>query len=181
MILTVLPVIPPEARPLIQLETGNFTSSDLNELYRLIIARNEKVKKMIEEDLPASVINNDKRLLQEAVDALLDNSAKSKPIVNKNRVALSSITDKMKGKSGLFRQNLLGKRVDYSGRSAIVAGPNLKLYEAGIPMEIILKMFKPFIIAELIRKVDQFGNEIQPVAVSPKDAEKMIQRQDAVI
>ena len=181
MILNVLPVTPPDTRPIIQLDGGRFTTSDINNLYRKIIIRNERLKKMIEIDAPTIILNNEKRMLQEAVDALFDNSSKKKPIVGKDKRALKSLANSLKGKQGLFRQNLLGKRVDYSGRSVIVIGPELKMYEAGIPSTMILKLFKPFIIHELIKKYDEYGLECIPIAANIRIAEEMINNQDNVI
>ncbi len=178
MILNVLPVTPPDTRPIIQLDGGRFTTSDINNLYRKIIIRNERLKKMIEIDAPTIILNNEKRMLQEAVDALFDNSSKKKPILGKDKRALKSLANCLKGKQGLFRQNLLGKRVDYSGRSVIVIGPELKMYEAGIPSAMILKLFKPFIIHELIKKYDEYGLECIPIAANIRIAEEMIANQD---
>jgi DNA-directed RNA polymerase subunit beta' len=153
MILTVLPVIPPDLRPLVALDGGRFASSDLNDLYRRIINRNNRLKHIEQLKAPTVMVNNEKRLLQEAVDALIDNDSRSKPITSGvgNR-PLKSLSDVLKGKQGRFRQNLLGKRVDYSGRSVIVVGPNLKLSQCGIPKEMALELFKPFIIRELIKQ-----------------------------
>jgi DNA-directed RNA polymerase subunit beta' len=181
MVLEVIPVTPPESRPLIQLETGNFTTSDINELYRKIIIRNDRLRKLIELDSPAILLNNEKRLLQEAVDSLFDNDSRSKPHASKDKQPLKSLSDILKGKTGLFRQNLLGKRVDYSARSVIVGGPDLKLYEVGIPVDIILKIFKPFILAELLRKQDDRGAEIIPLAANIKVAERLLVEQNNVI
>ena len=149
MILTVLPVIPPEIRPLVQLDGGNFASADLNELYRRVINRNNRLKKLIELDAPDIIIRNEKRMLQESVDSLLDNSRSANPVKATNKRALKSLSDMLKGKQGRFRQNLLGKRVDYSGRSVIVVGPNLKLNQCGLPKKMALELFKPFIYAKL--------------------------------
>lgn len=178
MILNVLPVTPPDTRPIIQLDGGRFTTSDINNLYRKIIIRNERLRKMIEIDAPTIILNNEKRMLQEAVDALFDNSSKKKPILGKDKRALKSLANSLKGKQGLFRQNLLGKRVDYSGRSVIVIGPELKMYEAGIPSQMILKLFKPFIIHELIKKYDEYGLEKIPIAANIRIAEELIANQD---
>ncbi len=152
MMFTVLPVLPPDLRPLVPLDGGRFASSDLNDLYRRIINRNNRLKKLIDLNAPDIIIKNEKRMLQEAVDALLDNSKKSKPLCGVNKRPLKSLADMIKGKYGRFRQNLLGKRVDYSGRSIIVVGPNLKLGQCGIPKKLALELFKPFIFAELQRK-----------------------------
>ena len=181
MILTVIPVTPPDTRPIVQLDGGKFTASDINNFYRKIIIRNERLKSLIAQNAPAIILNNSKRMLQEAVDALFDNASRSKPALSKDKRPLKSLTDHLKGKQGLFRQNLLGKRVDYSGRSVIVAGPNLKLTQCGIPSDIILKLFKPFIINELIKKVDKFGNEIKPIASNVKIAEQMLLKEDVRI
>lgn len=178
MILKVLPVTPPDTRPIIQLDGGRFTTSDINNLYRKIIIRNERLKKIIEINAPTIILNNEKRMLQEAVDALFDNSSKKKPIIGKDKRALKSLSNYLKGKQGLFRQNLLGKRVDYSGRSVIVVGPELKMYEVGIPAIMILKLFRPFIIHELIKKYDEFGIETIPIAANIRIAEEMIASQD---
>ena len=149
MILTVLPVIPPDIRPLVQLDGGNFASADLNELYRRVINRNNRLKKLIELDAPDIIIRNEKRMLQESVDSLLDNTRSANPVKATNKRALKSLSDMLKGKQGRFRQNLLGKRVDYSGRSVIVVGPNLKLNQCGLPKKMALELFKPFIYAKL--------------------------------
>lgn len=149
MILTVLPVIPPEIRPLVQLDGGNFASADLNELYRRVINRNNRLKKLLELDAPDIIIKNEKRMLQEAVDSLLDNSKSANPVKAPNKRPFKSLSDMLKGKQGRFRQNLLGKRVDYSGRSVIVVGPNLKLNQCGLPKKMALELFRPFIYAKL--------------------------------
>ncbi|MGL4769205.1 MAG: DNA-directed RNA polymerase subunit beta' [Mycoplasmoidaceae bacterium] len=182
LILKNIVVTPPDTRPIIQLEGGKFTTSDINTFYRKIIIRNERLKKVISLKAPSIILNNEKRMLQEAVDALFDNSSKKKPIVGKDRRALKSFSDHLKGKQGLFRQNLLGKRVDYSGRSVIVVGPELKLYQVGIPVVMLLKLFKPFIIAELIKKRKTPSGALQdPYASNIKNAEAMLLRQDDVI
>ncbi|ALV23611.1 DNA-directed RNA polymerase subunit beta' [Mycoplasma sp. (ex Biomphalaria glabrata)] len=168
MILTTLPVLPPNLRPIIQLDGGRFTSSDINDLYRRIIIRNERLQKLIDVEAPKIVINNEKRMLQEAVDALLDNERKQKPFVSKDKRPLKSLSEILKGKQGRFRQNLLGKRVDYSGRSVIIVGPELKMHECGLPREIALNLYKPFIISELIRKN-------QDTKMNIKSAERRIQ------
>lgn len=149
MILTVLPVIPPEIRPLVQLDGGNFASADLNELYRRVINRNNRLKKLMELEAPDIIVRNEKRMLQESVDSLLDNTRSANPVKAANKRALKSLSDMLKGKQGRFRQNLLGKRVDYSGRSVIVVGPNLKLNQCGLPKQMALELFKPFIYAKL--------------------------------
>jgi DNA-directed RNA polymerase subunit beta' len=181
MILKSIPVTPPDTRPIIELEAGRFTTSDINNFYRKIIIRNQRLKRMIEEKAPTVILNNEKRMLQESVDALFDNSSKTKPQLSRDKRPLKSLTDHLKGKQGLFRQNLLGKRVDYSGRSVIVVGPELKMYEVGIPSDMILKLFKPFIIRELIKKYDENHNEIQQIASNIKVAEKMILKQESQI
>ncbi|MDR1425522.1 MAG: DNA-directed RNA polymerase subunit beta' [Rickettsiales bacterium] len=149
MVLTVLPIIPPEIRPLVQLDGGNFASADLNELYRRVINRNNRLKKLLELDAPDIIIKNEKRMLQEAVDSLLDNGKSANPVKAQNKRPFKSLSDMLKGKQGRFRQNLLGKRVDYSGRSVIVVGPNLKLHQCGLPKKMALELFKPFIYAKL--------------------------------
>jgi DNA-directed RNA polymerase subunit beta' len=152
MILTILPVIPPALRPMIQLEGGRFATSDLNELYRRIITRNNRLLRLLEIDAPQLIIRNEKRMLQEAIDTLIDNGKRGKIALSANNRPLKSLSDIIKGKYGRFRQNLLGKRVDYSGRSVIVVGPNLKLNQCGLPYEMALELFQPFIIRELINK-----------------------------
>lgn len=152
MILSILPVIPPALRPMIQLEGGRFATSDLNELYRRIITRNNRLLRLLEIDAPQLIIRNEKRLLQEAVDALIDNGKRGKIALSANNRPLKSLSDIIKGKHGRFRQNLLGKRVDYSGRSVIVVGPNLKLNQCGLPYEMVIELFQPFIIRELINQ-----------------------------
>lgn len=181
MILDAIPVTPPDTRPIIQLDGGRFTTSDINNFYRKIIIRNQRLKKLSQEYAPDILMNNERRMLQEAVDALFDNSSRKKPVVSRDHRPLKSLSNHLKGKQGLFRQNLLGKRVDYSGRSVIVIGPELKMYEVGIPVNMILKLFKPFIIHELIRKFDDNGNEVIPHVTSIKQAEALITRQDNVI
>ena len=181
MILDTIPVTPPDTRPIIQLDGGRFTTSDINNFYRKIIIRNQRLKKLSQEYAPDILMNNERRMLQEAVDALFDNSSRKKPVVGRDRRPLKSLSNHLKGKQGLFRQNLLGKRVDYSGRSVIVIGPELKMYEVGIPVNMILKLFKPFIIHELIRKFDDEGNEVNPYVTSIKQAESLITRQDDLI
>ncbi|MCM8792371.1 MAG: DNA-directed RNA polymerase subunit beta' [Candidatus Omnitrophica bacterium] len=152
MVLEVLPVIPPDLRPLVPLEGGRMASSDLNDLYRRVINRNNRLKKLIELNAPDIIIRNEKRMLQEAVDALLDNGRHGRPVMGSNNRPLKSLSDMLKGKQGRFRQNLLGKRVDYSGRSVIVVGPELKLHECGLPKQMALELFKPFIMKKLIEK-----------------------------
>src|SRR5512135_1114252 len=156
MVMSVIPVIPPDLRPLVPLEGGRFATSDLNDLYRRVINRNNRLKKLIEIQAPEVILRNEKRMLQEAVDALFDNSARrgqvSVTASTGQRRALRSLADTLKGKQGRFRQNLLGKRVDYSGRSVIVVGPKLKLHQCGIPKKMALELFKPFIINKLIER-----------------------------
>ncbi|MFY9234697.1 MAG: DNA-directed RNA polymerase subunit beta' [Fimbriimonadaceae bacterium] len=152
MILDTIPVISPELRPMVQLDGGRFATSDLNDLYRRIINRNNRLKKIIEIHAPESIINHEKRLLQEAVDALIDNGRRARPVVGSNSRPLKSLSDMLKGKEGRFRKNLLGKRVDYSGRSVIVVGPHLKLHQCGLPKEMALELFKPFVMKTLVEK-----------------------------
>lgn len=150
MILDVIPVIPPDIRPMVQLDGGRFATSDLNDLYRRVINRNNRLKRLLELSAPDIIIRNEKRMLQEAVDALIDNGRRGKPVTGPNNRALKSLSDMLKGKQGRFRQNLLGKRVDYSGRSVIVVGPELKMYQCGLPKEMALELFKPFVMKELV-------------------------------
>ena len=150
MILTVLPVIPPDIRPMVQLDGGRFATSDLNDLYRRVINRNNRLKKLIELHAPKMIIRNEKRMLQEAVDAIIDNGRRGRPVTGPSNRALKSLSDMLKGKQGRFRQNLLGKRVDYSGRSVIVVGPELKMYQCGLPKEMALELFKPFVMKILV-------------------------------
>lgn len=172
MILTILPVIPPALRPMIQLEGGRFATSDLNELYRRIITRNNRLLRLLEIDAPQLIIRNEKRLLQEAVDTLIDNGKRGKIALSSNNRPLKSLSDIIKGKHGRFRQNLLGKRVDYSGRSVIVVGPSLKLNQCGLPYEMALELFQPFIIRELIN---------QGLASNMKIAKNLIQQNESII
>ena len=152
MILEVIPVIPPELRPLVPLDGGRFATSDLNDLYRRVINRNNRLKRLIELRAPDIIVRNEKRMLQEAVDALFDNGRRGRVITGANKRPLKSLSDMLKGKQGRFRQNLLGKRVDYSGRSVIVTGPELKLHQCGLPKKMALELFKPFIYARLDAK-----------------------------
>ena len=161
MILTVLPVLPPELRPMVELEGGRFASSDLNDLYRRVINRNNRLKKLIDIRAPESILRNERRMLQEAVDALIDNGRKGRAAVNVNNRALKSLSDMLKGKQGRFRQNLLGKRVDYSGRSVIVVGPRLRLHQCGLPKYMALELFKPFVLNKLINPDDPNQNIAQ--------------------
>ena len=172
MVLTVLPVIPPDLRPMLQLDGGRFATSDLNDLYRRVITRNNRLKKLLELGTPAIIVQNEKRMLQEAVDALIDNGRRSKPISGAGGRALKSLSHALKGKQGRFRQNLLGKRVDYSGRSVIVVGPSLKMYQCGIPKEMALELFKPHVINGLVSK---------DIAHNIKAAKRLIDGQDPVV
>ena len=172
MILSILPVIPPALRPMIQLEGGRFATSDLNELYRRIITRNNRLLRLLEIDAPQLIIRNEKRLLQEAVDTLIDNGKRGKIALSANNRPLKSLSDIIKGKQGRFRQNLLGKRVDYSGRSVIVVGPSLKLNQCGLPYEMAIELFQPFIIRELIN---------QGLANNMKIAKNLIQQDELII
>ena len=169
MVMTVIPVIPPDLRPMLQLDGGRFATSDLNDLYRRVITRNNRLKKLLELETPAIIVQNEKRMLQEAVDALIDNGRRSKPITGAGGRALKSLSHSLKGKQGRFRQNLLGKRVDFSGRSVIAVGPDLKMYQCGLPREMAIQLFKPFVINEIVNK---------EIASNPKTAEKLIDRQD---
>ncbi|MAL19225.1 MAG: DNA-directed RNA polymerase subunit beta' [Balneola sp.] len=171
MVQSVIPVIPPELRPLVPLEGGRFATSDLNDLYRRVIIRNNRLKRLIDIKAPDVILRNEKRMLQEAVDSLYDNSRKSNAVRNNNR-PLKSLSDMLKGKSGRFRQNLLGKRVDYSGRSVIVVGPELKMHECGLPKEMAVELYKPFIIRRLIER-----GYVKTV----KSAKKVVDRRDAVV
>jgi len=152
MVLEVVPVLPPELRPMVQLDGGRFATSDLNDLYRRVINRNNRLRRIIEINAPESIVNHERRLLQEAVDALIDNNRRRRPVTGSNRRALKSLSDQLKGKEGRFRKNLLGKRVDYSGRSVIVVGPELKLHQCGLPREMALELFKPFVMNRLVNR-----------------------------
>ena len=167
MILTVVPVIPPDLRPLLQLDGGRFATSDLNDLYRRVINRNNRLKRLLELGAPDIIVRNEKRMLQEAVDALIDNGRRGRPVTGPNNRPLKSLSDMLKGKQGRFRQNLLGKRVDYSGRSVIVVGPELKMYQCGLPKEMALELFRPFIMKKLVE--DGAANNI-------KSAKKMVDK-----
>ena len=169
MIMTILPVIPPEIRPMVQLDGGRFATSDLNDLYRRVINRNNRLKRLLELNAPDIIVRNEKRMLQEAVDALIDNGRHGRPVTGPNNRALKSLSDMLKGKQGRFRQNLLGKRVDYSGRSVIVVGPDLKIYQCGLPKEMALELFKPFVMKKLVE--DGHANNI-------KSAKKKVERQE---
>ncbi len=167
MILDVIPVIPPDLRPMVQLDGGRFATSDLNDLYRRVINRNNRLKRLLELGAPDIIVRNEKRMLQEAVDALIDNGRRGKPVTGPNNRALKSLSDMLKGKQGRFRQNLLGKRVDYSGRSVIVVGPELKMYQCGLPKEMALELFKPFVMKRLVET---------KVTTNIKTARKMVDR-----
>ena len=167
MILDVVPVIPPDIRPMVQLDGGRFATSDLNDLYRRVINRNNRLKRLLELGAPDIIVRNEKRMLQEAVDALIDNGRRGRPVTGPNNRPLKSLSDMLKGKQGRFRQNLLGKRVDYSGRSVIVVGPELKMYQCGLPKEMALELFKPFVMKDLVQK--GLANNI-------KSARKMVER-----
>ena len=167
MIMDVVPVIPPEIRPMVQLDGGRFATSDLNDLYRRVINRNNRLKRLLELGAPDIIVRNEKRMLQEAVDSLIDNGRRGRPVTGPNNRPLKSLSDMLKGKQGRFRQNLLGKRVDYSGRSVIVVGPDLKIYQCGLPKEMAIELFKPFIMKRLV----QTG-----VASNIKSAKKMVER-----
>ena len=167
MILDVIPVIPPDIRPMVQLDGGRFATSDLNDLYRRVINRNNRLKKLIELGSPEIIVRNEKRMLQEAVDALIDNGRRGRPVTGPNNRPLKSLSDMLKGKQGRFRQNLLGKRVDYSGRSVIVVGPELKIYQCGLPKEMALELFKPFVMKRLV-EID--------VSKNIKNARKMVDK-----
>jgi len=172
MVLSVVPVIPPDLRPLVPLEGGRFATSDLNDLYRRVIIRNNRLKRLIEIRAPEVILRNEKRMLQEAVDSLYDNGRKSVAVRSDGNRALKSLSDNLKGKQGRFRQNLLGKRVDYSGRSVIVVGPELKMHECGLPKEMAIELFKPFVIRKLIE---------QEKAKTVKSAKRMVERRDEVV
>ena len=152
MVLEAVPVIPPELRPMVQLDGGRFATSDLNDLYRRVINRNNRLKRLLDLGAPEIIVNNEKRMLQEAVDALFDNGRRGRPVTGPGNRPLKSLSDMLKGKQGRFRQNLLGKRVDYSGRSVIVSGPSLKLHQCGLPKLMALELFKPFIMAQLVER-----------------------------
>src|SRR5699024_1360183 len=152
MILDVLPIIPPEIRPMVQLDGGRFATSDLNDLYRRVINRNNRLKRLLDLGAPGIIVQNEKRMLQEAVDALIDNGRRGRPVTGPGNRPLKSLSHMLKGKQGRFRQNLLGKRVDYSGRSVIVVGPGLKMYQCGLPKEMALELFKPFVMKELVAR-----------------------------
>ena len=168
MVMTVLPVLPPDLRPLVPLDGGRFATSDLNDLYRRVINRNNRLKRLLDLAAPDIIVRNEKRMLQESVDALLDNGRRGRAITGSNKRPLKSLADMIKGKQGRFRQNLLGKRVDYSGRSVIVVGPTLRLHQCGLPKKMALELFKPFIFGRL---------EDQQLATTIKAAKKMVERE----
>ncbi|MDR1018871.1 MAG: DNA-directed RNA polymerase subunit beta' [Lachnospiraceae bacterium] len=172
MILDVIPVIPPDIRPMVQLDGGRFATSDLNDLYRRIINRNNRLKRLLDLGAPDIIVRNEKRMLQEAVDALIDNGRRGRPVTGPGNRALKSLSEMLKGKSGRFRQNLLGKRVDYSGRSVIVVGPELKIYQCGLPKEMAIELFKPFVMKELVKN----GS-----AHNIKNAKKMVERLEPAV
>ena len=172
MILSNLPVIPPDLRPMVQLDGGRFATSDLNDLYRRIINRNNRLARLLELGAPEIIVRNEKRMLQEAVDALIDNGRRGRPVTGPGNRALKSLSDMLKGKQGRFRQNLLGKRVDYSGRSVIVVGPELKIYQCGVPKEMAIELFKPFVMKGLVK-----SNKSHNI----KNAKKMVERLDPLV
>ena len=172
MIMTVLPVLPPDLRPLVPLDGGRFATSDLNDLYRRVINRNNRLKRLLELVAPEIIVRNEKRMLQESVDALMDNGRRGRAISGSNKRPLKSLADMIKGKQGRFRQNLLGKRVDYSGRSVITCGPNLRLHQCGLPKKMALELFKPFVYGRL---------EMRGHAATIKAAKKMVEREDAIV
>jgi DNA-directed RNA polymerase subunit beta' len=172
MIIKMVPVIPPELRPLVPLDGGRFATSDLNDLYRRVIIRNNRLKRLIDIKAPEVILRNEKRMLQEAVDSLFDNSRKVNAVRSDGNRALKSLSDMLKGKQGRFRQNLLGKRVDYSGRSVIVVGPELKLHECGLPKDMAAELFKPFIIRKLIER---------GIVKTVKSAKKIVDKKSAVV
>ena len=172
MIMDVIPVIPPDLRPMVQLDGGRFATSDLNDLYRRIINRNNRLKRLLELGAPDIIVRNEKRMLQEAVDALIDNGRRGRPVTGPGNRALKSLSDMLKGKTGRFRQNLLGKRVDYSGRSVIVVGPELKIYQCGLPKEMAIELFKPFVMKELVAK---------GISQNIKNAKKLVEKLDTQV
>ena len=172
MIMDVVPVIPPDLRPMVQLDGGRFATSDLNDLYRRIINRNNRLNRLLELGAPDIIVRNEKRMLQEAVDALIDNGRRGRPVTGPGNRALKSLSDMLKGKSGRFRQNLLGKRVDYSGRSVIVVGPELKIYQCGLPKEMAIELFKPFVMKELVSR---------GISQNIKNAKKLVERLDTSV
>ena len=169
MILDVIPVIPPDIRPMVQLDGGRYATSDLNELYRKVVMRNNRLKDLLSKKAPDLIVRNEKRMLQEAVDALIDNGRHGRAYTGSNNRPLKSLSDMLKGKQGRFRQNLLGKRVDYSGRSVIVVGPELKMDQCGLPKEMALELFKPFVLNDLV---------LNGVSPNIKQAKKLVERAD---
>ncbi|MBR2289087.1 MAG: DNA-directed RNA polymerase subunit beta', partial [Clostridia bacterium] len=167
MVMNVIPVIPPDLRPMVQLDGGRFATSDLNDLYRRVINRNNRLKRLLELGAPEIIVRNEKRMLQESVDALIDNGRRGRPVTGAGNRPLKSLSDMLKGKQGRFRQNLLGKRVDYSGRSVIVVGPELKIYQCGLPKEMAVELFKPFVMRELVGR---------GIAQNIKNAKRMVER-----
>ncbi|MCI8569773.1 MAG: DNA-directed RNA polymerase subunit beta', partial [Bacilli bacterium] len=167
MVMSVVPVIPPELRPMVQLDGGRFATSDLNDLYRRVINRNNRLKRLLELGAPEIIVRNEKRMLQESVDALIDNTRRGRPVTGAGNRPLKSLSDMLKGKQGRFRQNLLGKRVDYSGRSVIVVGPELNIYQCGLPKEMAVELFKPFVMKELVGR---------GIAQNIKNAKRMVER-----
>ena len=172
MVMSAIPVIPPDLRPMVQLDGGRFATSDLNDLYRRVINRNNRLKRLLELGAPEIIVRNEKRMLQESVDALIDNSRRGRPVTGAGGRALKSLSDMLKGKQGRFRQNLLGKRVDYSGRSVIVVGPELKIYQCGVPKEMAVELFKPFVMRELVSR---------KLAKNIKVAKRMVERLDPAV
>src|SRR5437764_4456392 len=172
MVLEVLPVIPPELRPMVQLDGGRFATSDLNDLYRRVINRSNRLKRLLELGAPEIIVRNEKRMLQEAVDALIDNGRRGRAITGTGNRKLKSLSDTLKGKQGRFRQNLLGKRVDYSGRSVIVVSPELKLHQCGLPKKMALELFKPFIY----HRLEQTGH-----CTTIKQAKEMVEQQEPIV
>ena len=167
MVMNVIPVLPPELRPMVQLDGGRFATSDLNDLYRRVINRNNRLKRLLELGAPEIIVRNEKRMLQESVDALIDNGRRGRPVTGAGNRPLKSLSDMLKGKQGRFRQNLLGKRVDYSGRSVIVVGPELKIYQCGLPKEMAIELFKPFVMKELVGR---------GIAHNIKNAKRMVEK-----
>ncbi|MDF9445461.1 DNA-directed RNA polymerase subunit beta', partial [Limosilactobacillus mucosae] len=169
MVMDVIPVMPPDLRPMVQLEGGRFATSDLNDLYRRVINRNNRLKRLLELNAPGIIVQNEKRMLQEAVDALIDNGRRGRPVAGPGNRPLKSLSHLLKGKQGRFRQNLLGKRVDYSGRSVIDVGPNLKMNQMGLPVPMAMELFKPFIMHELTKR---------GLATNVKAAKRLIDKRD---
>src|ERR1051326_4941254 len=172
MVLTVFPVIPPDLRPLVPLDGGRFPTSDLNDLYRRVITRNNRLKRLMELNAPDMIIRNEKRMLQEAVDALFDNGRRGRAITGQNRRPLTSLSDTLKGKSGRVRHNLHGNRVGYSGRSVIVVGPELRLHQCGLPKKMALELFKPFIYSRL---------DAKGLSTTVQQAKKLVEKEDPVV